>query len=615
VSSPGSSSFRHYVTAAKWESKFSPTANSVNKALAWLKKNKFNIQGVAKDRITISASGTASQVEKAFGTNLKYYKLDGQVLRMATSSLSVPASLTGVIIGAMGVNQELESPADVTSETASSSKPAQSSEFPPAPAAFRTAPPCGDYYGQKSISPSPAFGNGYPTTVPYEVCGYKPGQFRSAYGVSSATTGSGVTVAIVDAYGSATIASDSTKYFDQEDPTNPFSKANFTQDDATPFDNEAECAASSWLDEQAIDVQSVHSTAPDASILYVGAQDCLSTSLFNADQEVIDNNLASVVTNSWADTGGDLFDDLATKTAFDDVFMLADTSGITVQFSSGDDGDNYNEIGLSSANYPSESPYVTAVGGTSLLIGKSGQQVGDLGWATGRSFLCTANVVGGLPGCTSSKVGTWMATSLDGASGGFTSYNYTQPWYQASVVPSSLSLRNEDIDGPSAMRVIPDISLDADPGTGFLIGLHETFPNGTVKYATTRYGGTSLASPLLAGLIADVDSASIAAGGAAVGFLNPSLYHLNTESGAIQDIVSGGLQADYRVDHANTYVGGATGTIDSFREFVYDGPVTYCDETGNCETRTFTQTVTPGYDSLTGLGSIGPDFISDLTNL
>ena len=73
------------------------------------------------------------------------------------------------------------------------------------------------------------------------------------------------------------------------------------------------------------------------------------------------------------------------------------------------------------------------------------------------------------------------------------------------------------------MRVIPDISMDADPSTGFLIGLHQTFPNGVAKYSQTRYGGTSLASPLLAGVIADVDQAA----GAAVGFINPAIYALH----------------------------------------------------------------------------------------
>ena len=54
--------------------------------------------------------------------------------------------------------------------------------------------------------------------------------------------------------------------------------------------------------------------APDAKILYVGAQDCVN-GLFTADQTVIDGGLANVLTNSWGDTGGDLFDDSATHTA------------------------------------------------------------------------------------------------------------------------------------------------------------------------------------------------------------------------------------------------------------------------------------------------------------
>ena len=84
---------------------------------------------------------------------------------------------------------------------------------------------------QKETTTSPAFGNGYPKTVPDEVCGYKPGQYRSAYGVGSTSTGAGVTVAIIDAYGSATIDADATQYFKANDSGNPFSNADFTQAD------------------------------------------------------------------------------------------------------------------------------------------------------------------------------------------------------------------------------------------------------------------------------------------------------------------------------------------------------------------------------------------------
>jgi len=613
ISSPGSASYRHYLTAAQWEARFSPSASQVNSARQWLVSEGFKVGATSKDRITISASGTAAQVESAFGTGLENYQLNGHTVRLATGEMSVPASLAGSVVGALGVNQNIATPADASDSAAStvaSLASAAPSQDPPAPAAFITAPPCASYYGAKTTTVTPAFGHGYPRAVPDEVCGYQPAQLRSAYGVGSATTGKGVTVAIIDAYDSSTIASDATKYFNATDPGNPFASANFSQLDSTPFDDEAECDASGWLNEQAIDVEAVHSMAPDANILYVGAQDCTEPGLFNAEQNVIDNGLANVVTNSWGDTGGDLLDDVATRTAFDDLFMLADSTGMTIQFSSGDSGDNFDLLGLSTADYPASSPFVTAVGGTTLKIGASGQRTGELGWSTGRSFKCTANVEGGIAGCSASTLNTWLPVSLDGESGGFTSYSYTQPSYQVPVVPSSLALRNEPVIGPTPARVVPDIALDADPATGFHIGLHETFPNGTDVYAQTRYGGTSLASPLLAGVIADADQAA----GGPVGFINPAIYRLDAVTGAIYDIVPGGKQAQYRVDQASTYVPGATGYIEQFREITYEGVITYCDETGNCASRPNTLTTAPGYDSMTGLGSPGPDFIADLSS-
>jgi subtilase family serine protease len=608
ISTPGSANYRQYLTAAQWEARFSPTQDQVDQVTSWLQSQGFSVSGVAKDRTTITASGSAGQVESAFATNLQNYKLGGQTLRMATSNLSVPSSLSGVVAGAMGVNQTVAraqdagSPGIPSSAKAPSTSSASPSQFPPAPAAFIPAPPCGTYYGQQLTKVSPPFKNGYPRTVPDVVCGYTPPQYRSAYGVGTGDTGKGATVAIIDAYGSSTIAQDATRYFNDNDPGNPFSRANLTQMNATPFDDESECDASSWLVEQAIDVEAVHSTAPDAHILYVGAQDCTNDGLFAAEQNVIDNGLANVVTNSWGDDAGDLLDDQATKTAYDDLFMLADATGMTVQFSSGDNGDNFELFGFSSADYPTESPFVTSVGGTSLQVGAHGQRTGEIGWSTGRSFLCTANIQAAL-GC--SPLNKWTPASLDGGSGGFTSYNYAQPFYQAGIVPTPLSERN--FTAPA--RVVPDISADADPGTGFLIGLHQTLPNGNAEYTTTRYGGTSLASPLLAGIVADADQAA----GVPVGFLNPVIYQLDvSDPSSIFDVLpEPSLEGNYRVDYAGPLGEGlgTSGYADSFRELYYSGLETYCDATGNCASRPETQSAAQGYDSLTGLGSPGTGFV------
>ena len=615
VSTPGSASYRHFVTAAQWEAEFSPTAAQVAQAEQWLTQQGFTVGAVSADRITIAASGTAAQVNSAFDTTLETYNVAGRTEQMANSTIAVPSSISGVVDGTLGINQYLATPADSGdpdipgSSTATTPATKPSGTFPPAPPAFLRHLPCSTYYGASTTTVSPPFSMGYPTTVPDIVCGYRPAQLRSAYGLTPSQTGAGATVAIVDAYGSATMQSDAKRYFLETDPSEPFSTAHFTQIDQTPFDDQGECGASSWLTEQALDVEAVHAMAPDAKILYVGAQDCVN-GLFTADQTVIDGGLANVLTNSWGDTGGDLFDDSATHTAFDDLFYLADATGITVQYSSGDDGDNFALFGVSTADYPASSPYVTAVGGTSLQIGADGQRMGELGWSIGRSFLCTANLVGYV-GCTASAVGTWLPATFDGGGGGFTSYYYLQPPYQAGVVPTSLSERNSALFGPTPLRVVPDISLDADSGTGFLIGLHQTLPDGQAVYTKTRYGGTSLASPLLAGIVADADQAS----GSSIGFIDPDIYRMDTvDPTSINDILPAGKQGNFREDYAGPLGRGlpTTGVADSYRELYFPGPEVYCDPTGNCASRPDTLTAAPGYDSLTGLGSPGTNFVDTL---
>jgi subtilase family serine protease len=593
VSDPSSVSFRHYETASQWEAQFAPGASQVNRAVSWLKSEGFKVGAVPTDRITVPASGTVAQVEKAFGTTLGDYRVAGQTLREADGNIAIPSAVSGSVGGVMGINQVAARP----------------DALEPPPSAFVTAKPCSSYFGGSSTTTT--FGNqnpGYPNTMPNTVCGYVGTQLRTAYNIPPADTGSGFTVAIVDAYDLKTMASDATQYFNTSDPSAPFASADYTSINQGPFD--AQDACGNWGDEQAIDVESAHSLAPNAHILFVGAKDCFDQSLFNSEQTIVDGGLANVISNSWGDTAGDLLTDAATRTAFDDLFEMADATGITVQFSSGDDGDNFVLTGMSAADYPAESPYATSVGGTSLEIGADGNAMTSYGWSTGKSIECEANVAPFVQGCGRSNHGTWLPAGYDGSSGGFTSYNYSQPWYQANIVPSALSERNAAIVGPVPMRVEPDISLEADPSTGFLIGLTEAFPNGSIHYGTTRYGGTSLASPILAGIVADTDQAA----GVAAGFLNPSVYHLSqVSSTAIANVLAAQDQVQFRNDHVKDLYGTGTGLEHSVRIIGASLEEEYCDGTGNCATRPDTQSAGPGYTSLTGLGTLGPNFVDDLS--
>ena len=115
------------------------------------------------------------------------------------------------------------------------------------------------------------------------------------------------------------------------------------------------------------------------------------------------------------------------------------------------------------------------------------------------------------------------------------------------------------------MRVEPDISAVADPNTGFLVGQTQTFPDGTAKYSEYRIGGTSLASPVIAGVQALAEQAR---GGVPIGFANPRIYD-RYGTAAYHDVTDHPLGqgqgiADVRVDFANA-IDASAGTITSLR--------------------------------------------------
>ncbi len=611
VSDPGSAQYRHYLTDAQWIARYAPTQASVASAENWLRQQGFKVGSVPADRLFVSAQGSAAQVENAFGTTLGSFKVNGHTLRLANSKLSIPTSIAGIVSGVTGVNQGIATPAlsnGAASEAATATAPSDAE--PPPPAGFRNPQPCSAYWGQKTDTADAAsLYSPYNSPLPYDICGYGPAQLRSAYGlahsVNTGTNGHGAKIAIVDAYDSPTLLKDAQQYFNQNDPAHPLTKTLFKNDKPATVGNEAECGASGWYAEQALDVESSHAMAPGAKIIFVGAQDCLDTSLLAAVNKAVTSG-ASVVTDSWGDTLGDLLVDASEHTAYDNTFELAAATGVSVLFSSGDSGDNFADFGIAAPDFPVDSPLVTAVGGTSLEVNGSGSRTAEYGWSTAKQTLCgpvsTTNC-----GSATSPTGS---LAFQAGGGGGTSYYYLQPSYQAPVVPAALALRNESLFGPTPLRVLPDISMDADAQTGMLIGLTQTFSNGTY-YAQYKLGGTSLASPLLAGAIADADQAA----GGSLGFINPTLYSLDlSHPAAFNDILSPALPhsaAVVRVDFANTQ-NASSGYVVSLRVLDYAGLETYCDATGNCASRDVILTTTPGFDSLTGIGTVGPQWISRL---
>jgi subtilase family serine protease len=578
VSDPKNKLYRHYDTPAQWRAAFAPSDATIKTVTSWLSGQGFSIGTVPANGRYVTFTGTIQQAEAAFGTSVDGFIKSGSNVIANTKPVTVPSSLAGIVSGISGLDTSVKSTpdnttgADTPNTAPKAAAPAVHSlvakpadVLPPPDAVFRNAGPCSTYW---AAHPATGFPDPLKDALYYAPCGYKPAQLRGAYGLDQTQAvgidGRGTTVAIVDAYASPFILSDAQTYAANNDPSHPFRSYQLSQNLPTTFTETDACDASGWYGEETLDVEAVHATAPAANILYVGGASCEDSDLLAAVNTVVDNGLAQIITNSYGDYGEP--SDISSVIENEETSLQAAAEGISILFSSGDNGDEIANLGFRSVDYQASDPFITAVGGTQLHVNKDNSWGRELGWGTGKSIL------------TNGQWNPWPPAYVYGGGGG-TSQLFEQPAYQAGVVPSKIS----KYFSSTPMRAVPDIAMDADPQTGMLIGQSQTFPDGSIQYSEYRIGGTSLASPLLAGLIAVYDQAL----GGSLGFLNPLLYFLNGSS-AYHDINNGTAvtSAVVRVDYKNGF-DASDGTITSLRT---------ANQTGTIYTR-------KGYDDVTGVGT------------
>jgi subtilase family serine protease len=509
------------------------------------------VGAVPASRLWVAASGSASDVESALGTTLGMYRA-GQTLRRAPSSDPlVPAALSGIIRGFVGLS-------DVRMQVGIGTRL-------PKPPAFKNGRPCSAYWGEKMANDKPP---AYGATAPYTVCGYLPDQIRSAYGMSDAIAagidGTGQTVAVIDAFASPTIDRDLRKY----SARHGLPAADLTQYNAPVTPGSDIGNQQGWWGEQTLDLEAIHGLAPGATLVYLGARDNSGRGLLERFEFAVDGELAQIISNSYGTVGEKIAP--SGFAAWEAVFQQAAALGIGSYFSSGDCGDNKDPDGLCggagyiTTDYSASSPWVTSVGGTSLGVGDQGQYLFETGWGTTASFLGNNRWTPAPPG------------QYRYGSGGGTSGLFAEPAYQVGVVPDPLATRWNGRN-----RVVPDVAAVGDPTTGFLVGQTQAFGHGP-RYAEYRIGGTSLSCPLFAAIMALADQAA----GRHHGFANPLLYAF-AGSNAFRDIVDpASPMGAVRTDFANS-VNPHDGLAFTLRSL---------NQTGTLDTA-------PGYDDVTGLGS------------
>jgi subtilase family serine protease len=316
-----------------------------------------------------------------------------------------------------------------------------------------------------------------------------PRSMRMAYGVESLMqhgfTGRGQTVVDIVSYGSPTLQQDM-DVFDREFYLPPVNLQVIAPLGTVPFNPNSK-DMNGWAGETELDVQVIHALAPNASIVVLTSpvdetEGTIGLPQFlQLEQYAVNHHLGSVISQSWGASEVTLKDSVGQQeiAQWNAFFKQATTQqGITFFGSSGDNGStDYTDLNATilskqpTTSFPTDDPWVTSVGGTSL---------------------------------DRSGVAAFQEMAWSDSGGGFSSF-YSTPSYQQTL-PASVrqELKNR--------RGVPDVSGNADPATGLAI----------YSGGWQLGGGTSASAPLWAAIAAIADQMA----GHALGFFNPALYKL-----------------------------------------------------------------------------------------
>jgi subtilase family serine protease len=305
------------------------------------------------------------------------------------------------------------------------------------------------------------------------VPGFTPAGLMQAYnfpGVDFKEKGKGQTIALVEAY---------------DDPTAEADLATFSKQFGLPACTTANGCLTliyaggpkppadiiGWSNETAIDMQWAHAMAPAAAILLVESQSASLRDLLPGVDAAVQNG-ATVVSMSWIASEG------RNESQSDTHF---NAPGVTFVAASGDSGHG--------AGYPSASPYVVAVGGTSLTVDANGAWASETAWTD---------------------------------SGGGASEFEAEPSYQTGVQTTG-------------KRGVPDVAYDADPNTG--VPSYNSHACGACLTGWEQWGGTSIGAPQWAAFFAIANSLRVLAGKSAL--TQPQAILYPAADGGYHDITSG----------------------------------------------------------------------------
>jgi len=529
----GSPNYHRWLTMEQYKASFAPTARDAAVVREFLESHNLSVSAIEKNNHYITAQGRVGDIQNAFNVQVNRLNIKGAIHSMATKEPSVTgpagALVAAVQVSDLGYSSYSRPAIDPDTGVAYSGVPVSSG--PSSNGLFFSAdclrPPETQTFTTGGGNPTAVyFGNRYGADITSGVpnlpsCGYDSAEIQTAYGLDglykNGLDGAGQTIVIVDAFGSNTILADANLFSSLNGlplltPSN-FQIVGATTCTATPKDT-AECLGGGWNLETTLDVEWAHSIAPGANIALVLAADNSFTNLDAANLFAVENKLGNVISNSFGIQEIILAELAPSELVVENnIAELAAATGISLDVSSGDSGDfvavDEAELGVAVASVSAnaDSPFATGVGGTSTFLDAHNNIELETGWGLNETRI--ANPTPNPPVIPPLQFGF-----IFGAGGG-TSAVYAKPSFQKSL--------------PGSGRLVPDVSMNADPETGSEIIVTPDSVPGDPQFVEV-FGGTSLSCRMFSGLWAIANQAA----GTTLGQAAPYLYKLH--GGAISDV-------------------------------------------------------------------------------
>ena len=502
------------LSPAEYTRRFGASQAAVDKASAWARANGYRVTYVSRDSGQVFVTSSVAKVNKSLSLRMQRATL-GAVSGLAPNTDPTIANSSGVIavagLSTLDKKEPLNARGLNTARAAVGAPRASFKVTPKANGATDGSTQCAYYWGDHLYPKAKKY-----SAMSNALCGYIPQDLQKIYG-SAGVAAQKPTLGILLWGNDKTMLAQTNAYM--KDAGFPqLAAANykvFSSGKKVPN----ECDPKGVNVEQALDVQSTHAIAPNATIHYYDAGSCLDAPLTATLQKMVTAHQVSTISMSFG-SGSDRGETAASKAAWDRPMLQASLTGISTFASSGDEGNNTTlpvgddgkVQGYAGVGLPASSNYTTAVGGTAIGLTAKGVQAVAAGWENRVFRQTNTNTT------TSIKDVTFTGPFLPvKGGGGGQSASYAQPSWQKGKV------------GGYTRRAVPDVSALADPGTGYTVRFTDMTNGNQPTYLSV--GGTSLASPIVSALVGLAKKKN----NSKVGLAAPVFYKLAGTS-AIKDI-------------------------------------------------------------------------------